>query len=86
VLPFKEEIKEDFYIRTFSSDVDETELVWHRDKEDRIVEVVENNGWMFQYDNEIPKTLKENIFIPKNTYHRIIKGNGDLVLKIKKLK
>lgn len=86
MLPFKEEYKNDYYIRTFSSDIDEFELIWHRDKEDRIVEVVKNDGWLFQYDNELPKILNEKIFIEKNTYHRIIKGYGDLILKIKKLK
>jgi hypothetical protein len=40
---------------------------------------------MLQMDNELPQSLTETIFIPKNTYHRVIKGTGDLVVRVKKL-
>jgi hypothetical protein len=83
--PFNEHIEEGFHIRTFSSDVDDMELVWHRDKEDRIVESVGNTDWMIQMDNELPKPLTERVYIPKETYHRVIKGNGNLTVKIKKI-
>lgn len=83
--PFEELIERDYVVRTFSEGVDNTELVWHRDKEDRIVKSVGNTDWMVQLDNELPKPLTETIFIPKNTYHRVIKGSGDLTVKIKKL-
>jgi hypothetical protein len=41
---------------------------------------------MFQMDNKLPVILieSEKFFIPKNTYHRIIKGNGDLIVNITK--
>jgi hypothetical protein len=84
--PFKEKkTQSNISIREFSSNVDSSELIWHKDKEDRIVEVLQNNNWMFQMDNELPKLLKDNLFIPKETYHRVIKGDGDLVVKITKL-
>jgi len=83
--PFKERIEDGYHIRTFSENIDDDELVWHRDKEDRIVESVGDSDWMIQMDNEIPKTLNEKVFIPKNTFHRVIKGNGNLVVKVKKL-
>jgi len=84
--PFKEKkTQNNISIREFSSDVDSSELIWHKDKEDRIVEVLQNSNWMFQMDNELPKLLKEKLFIPKETYHRVIKGDGDLVVKITKL-
>jgi hypothetical protein len=35
--PFEELIQKDYVIRTFSEGVDDMELVWHRDKEDRNV-------------------------------------------------
>ena len=42
-----------------------------------------DNDWSFQLDNDIPrKLLKDKLFIPKQTYHRLIKGKGDLVVKI----
>ena len=42
-----------------------------------------DTDWMFQMDNEIPKRLSENkLFIPKETYHRLLKGTGNLKVKI----
>ena len=84
--PFKEKkTNNNISIREFSSNVDSSELIWHKDKEDRIVEVLQNSNWMFQIDNELPKLLKDKLFIPKETYHRVIKGDGNLVVKITKL-
>jgi quercetin dioxygenase-like cupin family protein len=71
-------------IRTFSKDVDPMELVWHQDKEDRHIEVLDGEGWQFQRDNELPLELKEGdrIFIPQHQVHRVIKGENDLKIKI----
>ena len=82
--PFKENIKQGIFERTFSQDVDKDELVWHRDREDREVEVVGKTNWMFQFDNELPFIMEEKFFIPMGVYHRVIKGDGELKLKIKK--
>jgi hypothetical protein len=38
--------------------------------------------WMIQIDNELPKSIEENTFIPKEVWHRLIKGSGDLIVKI----
>jgi hypothetical protein len=74
------------YIRSFSSKVKTEELEWHLDREDRVIDVLENDGgWMIQLDNKLPSLLKETIFIPKETYHRVIKGTGGLVVRITKL-
>ena len=83
--PYKEVIKSNVIVRTFSKDVESEELVWHRDKNDRVVEVIQSNGWKFQMDNELPKTLKSGdvVEIPKETFHRVIKGEGNLIIKIK---
>jgi hypothetical protein len=85
ILPFQEQKEKNYVIRTFSEEVEEGELVWHRDKEDRIVRSVGDTDWMIQMDNQLPKPLTEMVYIPKNTYHRVIKGNGDLTVKINKL-
>ena len=69
-------------LRKFTEDIDEHELVWHRDRRDRKVEVLNNTNWMVQLEDEIPQQLKQTIFIPKNTYHRLIKGTQDLDLRI----
>jgi quercetin dioxygenase-like cupin family protein len=82
--PYKEIIESNVIVRTFSKDVESEELVWHRDKNDRVVEVIQSNGWKFQMDNELPKTLKSGdvVEIPKETFHRVIKGEGNLIIKI----
>jgi hypothetical protein len=85
--PFKEELKNGFHIRTFSSQINETELKWHFDMEDRLVVCENDTDWMFQIDNQLPIKIKKDnpIFIPEGEYHRIIKGIGDLTIKVKKL-
>ena len=71
-------------LREFDGDVDEQELVWHRDRNDREVTVVEGTGWKLQMDNELPKELMIGKLynIKAMEYHRLIKGNGTLKLKI----
>lgn len=71
-------------IRTFDENVDGHELVWHRDKRDRVVRVLEGSGWWFQLDNSLPLELKvgTELEIPKETYHRVIKGDTPLKIKI----
>jgi hypothetical protein len=71
-------------IRTFTQEIDSGELMWHRDRKDRIVEIIESDGWKLQLDNELPidMTVGKKYFIPEGIYHRTIKGNGNLVIKI----
>jgi len=71
-------------IREFSSNVDELDLVWHQDKEDRLIEILEGEGWKFQRDNKVPVDMKigDRIFIPEGEIHRVIKGTTDLKIKI----
>lgn len=71
-------------VRIFSNTILEDDLVWHRDREDRIVEALHKTDWQFQLENELPKELT-SIFIPKETYHRLIKGSGDVQIKVTKL-
>jgi hypothetical protein len=85
-LPFKEEkISENTFIRTFYQNVESGELTWHRDREDRIIETIEETDWKFQIDNELPINISGKILVPKGVYHRIIKGRGDLKIKLQKL-
>ena len=84
--PYSEISEDGYVIRKFSSKTSSFELVWHRDKEDRYVQATHSTNWQFQLDNEIPQRLTENkLFIPKETYHRLIKGTGDLKVKIYEL-
>ena len=86
MLPFTEKQKDGYFLREFSHDTPSFEFVWHRDKEDRYVQALHDTDWLFQLDNDIPRKFgKEKLFIPKETYHRLIKGTGDLKVKIYKL-
>lgn len=83
--PYTETYSDGWYERTFSGDVDNEELKWHRDREDRIIEPIGKTDWMFQRDSELPMRIEGQIHIPKGQWHRAIKGTGDLKIKIKKL-
>jgi len=71
-------------IRNFTTDVKELDLVWHQDREDRTIEVLEGEGWKFQKDNEIPVGMNvgDRIFIAEGEIHRVLKGTTDLKIKI----
>lgn len=84
-LPFEEEKYDAYVIRTFSQNISESELKWHYDNEDRLITIIGETDWKFQFDNELPKILKSEIFIKKGVYHRVIKGTGDLKVKIVKI-
>jgi hypothetical protein len=83
--PYKENLKNGYILREFDANIDVSELVWHRDKKDRVVEVISGRGWQFQMDNRLPIELKKGmkLEIPKETFHRIGKGITKLVIKIK---
>jgi len=80
--PYQELRTFDTIQRKFKQDIDELELVWHRDRRDRQVTIIGETDWMFQLEDEIPQQLKDTIFIPKSTYHRLIKGTGELNILI----
>ena len=86
-LPFIETKIDNYtFIREFSNDVDEMDLVWHEDPENRRIEVIEGNGWKFQFDEELPIEMTDglNISIFEGRIHRIIKGEGPLKIKLQK--
>lgn len=72
------------FFRFFEKTVDDEELHWHMDKSNREVVVVSGKGWKFQYENKTPFELVEGdtIKINKMNYHRLIKGDTTLILKI----
>ena len=85
--PFEEEKIDQYnFIRTFSADVDEMDLIWHADKENRIITVLEGNGWKFQFDEELPIEMTEGLSISifKGRIHRVIKGHGQLKMELQK--
>lgn len=74
-------------IRIFDVEQLDEEFVWHRDNEDRIIEVLSGDGWQFQPENSLPILLKPGIgfTIRKGEYHRLIKGINNLEVRITKL-
>ena len=71
-------------IREFDSD-NTVEYEWHRDAEDRIVTVISaGENWYYQEDNCLPVLLSEGsvINIKKMVFHRLIKGNDKLIVKV----
>jgi len=85
--PFEQIEKNGKLIRTFTTDVEVEELKWHQDLKDRNVTVIEDGGWSFQMENELPVKLSEagQIYIPKFVWHRVIKGPDQLVVEIEEL-
>jgi hypothetical protein len=83
--PYKDlEITDQYIIREFSDSVDPIELLWHRDNEDRTIEIVGETDWAIQLENKLPTSLNNRIFIARHEWHRVIKGTGKLLLKIYK--
>ena len=78
------ETTDKYIIREFSENIDPIELLWHRDNEDRTLEILGETNWGIQLDNELPTSLNQPIFIPKHQWHRVVKGNNKLKLKIYK--
>jgi ribosomal protein L40E len=85
--PYQERLlSENTLLRKFSKRVRQSQLEWHRDRENRIIEVLSGKDWKFQRDNELPKTLQEGdrVYVTAGEYHRLLKGSGDLYVKIYK--
>jgi hypothetical protein len=82
--PYKDLTEGKEVIREFSADTDPMSLIWHEDQEDRIIEVLEGNEWKFQFDEDIPfEMVNGNKFeVPKGFLHRVIKGKGNLRVRI----
>ncbi len=73
-------------IREFLPEKTDAEYVWHRDMEDREVEILDGEGWQFQLQNCLPWLLKKGMVfdIKKGEYHRLIKGVTPLRCRIYK--
>jgi len=66
--------------RIFDGSIDDRDLVWHRDENERHIKVLLGSGWNFQFDNHLPFELLQDMefTIPCMMYHRIIKGKGNI--------
>ena len=81
--PYKDlEVTEQYTIREFNENIDPIELLWHRDDEDRTIEIIGETDWQVQLDNQLPTSLNQRIFMMRHTWHRAWKGEGTLKVKI----
>ena len=82
--PFISEYDVGGEIRELSSETDDAEFIWHRDDEDRELEVLEGEGWQFQYENCLPYHLKKGMIfdIKRGEFHRLICGYNKLRVRI----
>jgi hypothetical protein len=71
-------------LREFNSRVDDIEYTWHRDEDDRIIEVFSGAGWQLQLDNQLPVLLEagREYHIPAGVWHRLHKGIDNLTILI----
>ena len=91
--PYTEEIlekhgtREKYIIREFDGELEDRELIWHRDEDTRRVTVLSGNDWKLQLDNDLPRELiiGKSYAIPRMVYHRVIKGVGNLIIKIENI-
>ena len=84
--PFEEiKITENKVIRIFDAEnTSHSELIWHKDREDREITVEKSKDWHLQLENEVPVKLEAGQvhFIPAYTWHRLIMGKKKLVVEI----
>jgi len=75
---------EDGEVRTFDPTVEDAEYVWHRDFENREIEILEGEGWQFQLERCLPWLLKKGMVfdIKQYEYHRLIKGVTPLKCRV----
>ena len=79
------EVTDSYIIREFDENIDPIELMWHRDDQNRHIEIIESGkDWKIQFEDELPLDISQelSIFIKRHEWHRVWKGEGKLVLKI----
>lgn len=88
--PFTQtQLSENKVMRRFSKSLSDQELKWHRDREDRVVRMVEGKGWYIQLDGHLPRRMRlgESYHIPAESWHRVIRREGasDLSVIVEKV-
>ena len=85
--PYTQNTNANGFYRIFLESVDPDTLVWHRDANTRHVKVLEGKDWKLQLDDNLPVELVigETYLVPKEEWHRLIKGKGNLKVEITEL-
>ena len=73
------EVTDKYIIREFNENIDPIELLWHRDNEQRLVEIIGETDWKIQLDNQLPTSMNEPILIERHEWHRILKHHKNSV-------
>ncbi len=75
--PYKDlEITDSYIIREFSQNIDPIELMWHRDDQDRTIEIIGKTDYSIQLEDSLPISLIERIFIKRPRGGRSWEGAG----------
>ena len=83
--PYSDIIEADGTIsRLFPTSTKPEALKWHMDDEDRIITVLSKTNWQFQFEDQLPVPLDKPIFIKRHQWHRLVKGDGPLMISIYK--
>lgn len=72
----------DLSFRYFDENVNNYDLNWHMDKEDRNIELLSGSEYYLQFENCLPIRIikQKTYYIPKNTWHRLLKSSDDSCL------
>ena len=91
VLPYTETVQEkhgtgrEYRIRTFSMNIDQRDLTWHRsDTRSRTIHILQGTGWKFLVEDRPTIEFKVGIdyHLPKQGKCQLQKGVDDLVIRI----
>ena len=86
--PFEEiKLTENKVIRIFAAhNTTNSELIWHKDREDREVHVEQSKDWHLQLENQVPVKLEagQTHIIPAYTWLRLLMGIDRLIVEIVK--
>lgn len=85
--PYRQKVNKGIKTRVFDKSLKESDLKWHRDKNNRYIKVISGKEWKIQLENSFPVELVEGktYFINSKKWHRLIKGKNNLVIKIKEI-
>ena len=61
---FEKSIYKNVFTRVFKENVKKEQLIWHKDRKDRVVKVIYGTGWKLQYDNYYPFLIQKAIHYP----------------------
>jgi hypothetical protein len=74
----------DCTMRVFVEDVDEGLLSWHKDMRSINFKVIGGRDWKLLIENDEIMYLEigKHYYVPKGTYHKMVKGKNNLILEI----